>query len=131
MRRTSSCKLWLLQSTFYIKPQWFRATSEKEAEFLFCKQLFQWLTESWQTNIDIQLVFTDYKIVTGLRSDFSKSEEQYSQTMKEAGKEPFETNLHYYEAKKCSPELIYINVNALFSPNDNSNIFEKSNVKCT
>ena len=48
----------------------------------------------------IQPVSSEYKAVTDIISYFSKSEDQYSQAMKEAAKEAFENNLHHFETMK-------------------------------
>ena len=56
--------------------------------------------KAWQANMDIQLVFNDYKVVKYMCQYFSKTENQCSQTMKQAGKEAFESNMHHHDTMK-------------------------------
>ena len=45
--------------------------------------------------MEIQPVFNEYKTVTYMCQYLSKSEDQYSQAMKQAAKEAFENNMHH------------------------------------
>ena len=48
--------------------------------------------------MDIEPVFNEYKSVTYMCQYFSKTEDHYSQAMKQAAKEFFENNMHYHYA---------------------------------
>ena len=75
-----------------------RAWFEKEAKFLFCKQLCQsWIDKVKSKHKHIPTCFNEYKAVTYLCSYSSKSEDQCSQGMKESAKEAFENNFDKYE----------------------------------
>lgn len=50
--------------------------------------------------MDIQPVFNEYKAVAYLSSNFSKSEDQCSQTIKDAANETFKDNFYHYEIMK-------------------------------
>ena len=52
---------------------------------------------AWQANMDIQLVFNEYKAVTYMCSYFSKSEDECSLAMRQAAKEAFENDLSNYK----------------------------------
>ena len=45
-------------------------------------------------HMDIQSVFNEYKAVACMSSNFLKSEDQRSQTIKDAANEAFENNLY-------------------------------------
>ena len=49
-------------------------------------------------SVDIEPVFSEYKSVTYMCQYFSKTEDHYSQAMKQAAKEFFENNMHYHYA---------------------------------
>ena len=51
--------------------------------------------KDWHANMDIQVVFNEYKAVTYMHKYFSKTEGQCSQAMTKAAKEAFENNLHH------------------------------------
>ena len=50
----------------------------------FVKNYFDVGLKVWQTNMEIQPVFNEYKAVTYMCKYFSKTEDQCSQAMKEA-----------------------------------------------
>ena len=51
-------------------------------------------------NMDIQLVFNEYKAVAYMCKYFSKTEDQCSQVMKQAAEEAFENNMHHNDNMK-------------------------------
>ena len=56
----------------------------------------------WQANIDIQLIFNHYKAVTYMYSYFSKYKDECSETMKQAAKETFDSNLNMHQQMKAT-----------------------------
>ena len=65
--------------------------------------------KAWQKNTDIQPVFNEYKAVTYMRQYFSKTEDQCSQAMKQAAKEAFKDNVHYYDTMKTIAKVYLSN----------------------
>ena len=55
---------------------------------------------AWKANIDIQPVFNHYKAVTYMCAYFSKSEDEVSESMKQAAKEAFNSNKTNVEQMK-------------------------------
>ena len=53
-------------------------------------------------NIDIQTVFSEYKSATYMCQHFSKTEDQCSPTMKQAGKEALENNMYHNNNMKAN-----------------------------
>ena len=66
----------------------------------FVNNYFDFGLKAWQANMDIQAVFNEYKAVTYMSRYFSKTEDQCSQTMKQAAKEAFENNTHHHDTMK-------------------------------
>ena len=50
--------------------------------------------------MDMQPAFNEYKAVAYMCQYFSKTEDRCSQTMKQAAKEAFETNMHHDDTMK-------------------------------
>ena len=57
----------------------------------FVNNCFNVGLKSWQTNMDIQPVFSEYKAVAYMCQYFSKTEDQFSQAMKQAARKSFRT----------------------------------------
>ena len=50
--------------------------------------------------MDVQPDFNEYKALTYMCQHFSKTEDQFSQTMEQAAKETFENNMHHHHTMK-------------------------------
>ena len=55
---------------------------------------------AWQANMDIQLVFDEYKAAAYMGSYFSKSEDKCSFAMKQAAQETFDNKLDRFNTMK-------------------------------
>ena len=73
---------------------------KREHNSYFVNNYFDVGLKAWQTNIDIQPVFNDYKAVWYMCQYFSKTEDQCSQAIKQAAKEAFENNMHRHDTMK-------------------------------
>ena len=73
---------------------------KRQPNSCFVNNYFDVGLKAWQTNMDIQLVFNEYKAVTYMCQYFSKTEDQCSQAMKQAAKETFENNMHHHDTMK-------------------------------
>ena len=51
--------------------------------------------KAWLANMDIQLVFNEYKALAYMYQYFSKTEDLCSKAMKQAAKESFDNNMHH------------------------------------
>ena len=74
----------------------------------FVNNCFNVGLKSWQTNMDIQLVFSEYKAVAYMCQYFSKTEDQFSQAMKKAAKEVYGNNMHHHGTMKTVAK-VYLN----------------------
>ena len=66
------------------------------------RNYFEDRLRSWQVNIDIQPVFNEYNTTVYMWSCSSKSEDQCSVAMMQAGEESFANNCDYFETTKRS-----------------------------
>ena len=73
---------------------------KRQPNSCFVNNYFDVGLKAWQTNMDIRLVFNEYKAVTYMCQYFSKTEDQCSQAMKQAAKEAFENNMHHHDTMK-------------------------------
>ena len=56
--------------------------------------------KDWLAIVDIQPAFIEHKGVTYMCQYFSKSEDRWSQAMRQAAKEAFEKNMHHNDTMK-------------------------------
>ena len=68
-----------------------------KTNFCFVNSYFDIDLKAWQANMDIQLVFNEYKTVTYRCHHFSKTKDRCSQAMKQATTEAFENNMHCHD----------------------------------
>ena len=62
---------------------------ERQPNSWFANNFFDVGLKAWQANMNIELVFNEYKAVTYMCQYFSKTEDQCLQVMKKAAKEVF------------------------------------------
>ena len=72
----------------------------RQPNFWFVDDYFDVGLKVWQANMDIQLAFNEYKVVTYMCQYFSKTKDQCSETIKYAAKEAFENNIHHHDTMK-------------------------------
>ena len=60
---------------------------KRQSNSFFVNNYFDIGLKAWQTNMDIQPVFNEYKAVAYMCQYFSKTEDQCSQVIKQAAKE--------------------------------------------
>ena len=73
---------------------------KRQPNSCFVNNYFEVGLKAWQVNKDVQPVFNEYKAVTYMCQYFSKAEDQFSQTIKQATKEAFENNIHHHDTMK-------------------------------
>ena len=61
----------------------------------------------WEATIDIQPVIYHYKAVSYMCAYFSKSEDEYTEAMKQAAKEAMKSNVSAYEQMKIYCKSLY------------------------
>ena len=69
---------------------------KKKCKKRFFNNYFDVCSKVWQTNMDIQLVFNEYKAVTYMCQYFPKTEGRCSQAMTKEAKKGFENNMHHH-----------------------------------
>ena len=57
--------------------------------------------QAWKANLDMQLIFNHYKVVTYMCAYFSKVQDETSEAMKQAAKEALKGNKLHYENMKA------------------------------
>ena len=73
---------------------------ERQLSSCFVNNYFDVGLGAWQTNMDIQPVFNEYKAVTYMCQYFSKTDDQCAQAMKQIAKEVFENKMHHHDTMK-------------------------------
>ena len=65
----------------------FQIHLKRQPSACFINNFFEEGLQAWQTNIDIHLVFNQYKAATYMFAYFSKAEDETSEAMKQAVKD--------------------------------------------
>ena len=73
---------------------------KRQPNSCFVNNYFDIALKAWQTNIDIQAVFNEYKAVAYMFQYVSKTEDQCSQVMKQAANKAFENDKHHHDTMK-------------------------------